>query len=63
MYNVSTTLLLFNIDLNVINILRGFKPVPDEEVMQLYGGTNHVPLHQVSGFYGKVSGGCLLMPA
>lgn len=22
--------------------------------MQLYGGSNHVPLHQVSGFYGKV---------
>lgn len=23
--------------------------------MQLYGGSNHVPLHQVSGFYGKVT--------
>lgn len=22
--------------------------------MKLYGGSNHVPLHQVSGFYGKV---------
>ncbi|XP_041952856.1 5'-nucleotidase domain-containing protein 2 isoform X1 [Alosa sapidissima] len=34
-------------------VYRGLKAVPDEEVMQLYGGTNHVPLHQVSGFYGK----------
>ncbi|KAG5837868.1 hypothetical protein ANANG_G00217590 [Anguilla anguilla] len=34
-------------------VYRGFSPVPDEEVLQLYGGTNHVPLHQVSGFYGK----------
>uniref|UniRef100_A0A4W4FL82 5'-nucleotidase domain containing 2 n=1 Tax=Electrophorus electricus TaxID=8005 RepID=A0A4W4FL82_ELEEL len=34
-------------------VYRGLKPVPDEEVMRLYGGSNHVPLHQVSGFYGK----------
>uniref|UniRef100_A0A3B4E529 5'-nucleotidase domain containing 2 n=1 Tax=Pygocentrus nattereri TaxID=42514 RepID=A0A3B4E529_PYGNA len=34
-------------------VYRGLKPVPDEEVMQLYRGSNHVPLHQVSGFYGK----------
>uniref|UniRef100_A0A8B9LNT7 5'-nucleotidase domain containing 2 n=1 Tax=Astyanax mexicanus TaxID=7994 RepID=A0A8B9LNT7_ASTMX len=34
-------------------VYRGLNPVPDEEVMQLYGGSNHVPLHQVSGFYGK----------
>ncbi|OCT67287.1 hypothetical protein XELAEV_18038572mg [Xenopus laevis] len=32
---------------------RGLKPVPDEEVMDLYQGTHHIPLHQVSGFYGK----------
>ncbi|KAJ3586123.1 hypothetical protein NHX12_012524 [Muraenolepis orangiensis] len=34
-------------------VYRGLKPVPDEEVVELYGGTNHVPLNQVSGFYGK----------
>uniref|UniRef100_A0A8C9WU13 5'-nucleotidase domain containing 2 n=1 Tax=Scleropages formosus TaxID=113540 RepID=A0A8C9WU13_SCLFO len=34
-------------------VYRGLRPVPDEEVLQLYGGTHHVPLHQVSGFYGK----------
>ncbi|KAG9340318.1 hypothetical protein JZ751_021765 [Albula glossodonta] len=34
-------------------VYRGLRPVPDEEVMELYGGTHHVPLHQVSGFYGK----------
>ncbi|XP_036389009.1 5'-nucleotidase domain-containing protein 2 isoform X2 [Megalops cyprinoides] len=34
-------------------VYKGLKPVPDEEVLQLYGGTHHVPLHQVSGFYGK----------
>uniref|UniRef100_A0A671N6W2 5'-nucleotidase domain-containing protein 2-like n=1 Tax=Sinocyclocheilus anshuiensis TaxID=1608454 RepID=A0A671N6W2_9TELE len=34
-------------------VYRGLKPVPDDEVMKLYGGSNHVPLHQVSGFYGK----------
>ncbi|XP_072277340.1 5'-nucleotidase domain-containing protein 2 [Pyxicephalus adspersus] len=32
---------------------RGLKPVPDEEVMELYGGTPHVPLFQMSDFYGK----------
>ncbi|KAA8590755.1 hypothetical protein FQN60_001698 [Etheostoma spectabile] len=31
----------------------GLSPVPDEEVLQLYGGTYHVPLQQDSGFYGK----------
>ncbi|MGH0134450.1 UNVERIFIED_CONTAM: hypothetical protein FKN15_013538 [Acipenser sinensis] len=31
----------------------GLKPVPDDEVIELYGGTHHIPLHQVSGFYGK----------
>uniref|UniRef100_A0A8C9TTL3 5'-nucleotidase domain containing 2 n=1 Tax=Scleropages formosus TaxID=113540 RepID=A0A8C9TTL3_SCLFO len=36
-------------------VLLGLRPVPDEEVLQLYGGTHHVPLHQVSGFYGKAS--------
>ncbi|XP_073456384.1 5'-nucleotidase domain-containing protein 2-like [Aquarana catesbeiana] len=34
-------------------VYRGLKPVPDEEVMELYQGTHHIPLHQVSGFYGK----------
>ncbi|KAJ1095337.1 hypothetical protein NDU88_000502 [Pleurodeles waltl] len=34
-------------------VYRGLKPVPDEEVMDLYQGTHHIPLHQVSGFYGK----------
>ncbi|XP_036386327.1 5'-nucleotidase domain-containing protein 2-like [Megalops cyprinoides] len=34
-------------------VYRGLKPVPDEEVLQLYHGTHHVPLHQDSGFYGK----------
>ncbi|KAK6303451.1 hypothetical protein J4Q44_G00259050 [Coregonus suidteri] len=34
-------------------VYRGLNPVPDEEVLRLYGGTHHVPLHQVSGFYGK----------
>uniref|UniRef100_A0A8C8ICG7 5'-nucleotidase domain containing 2 n=1 Tax=Oncorhynchus tshawytscha TaxID=74940 RepID=A0A8C8ICG7_ONCTS len=36
-------------------VYRGLNPVPDEEVLRLYGGTHHVPLQQVSGFYGKVS--------
>ncbi|XP_077139775.1 5'-nucleotidase domain-containing protein 2-like [Ranitomeya variabilis] len=34
-------------------VYRGLKPVPDEEVIELYQGTHHIPLHQVSGFYGK----------
>ncbi|MGH0130076.1 UNVERIFIED_CONTAM: hypothetical protein FKN15_040914 [Acipenser sinensis] len=34
-------------------VYRGLKPVPDDEVIELYGGTHHIPLHQVSGFYGK----------
>ncbi|KAM4610319.1 5'-nucleotidase domain-containing protein 2 [Polymixia lowei] len=34
-------------------VYRGLSAVPDEEVLQLFGGTHHVPLHQVSGFYGK----------
>lgn len=34
---------------------RGLKPVPDEEVLEMYDGTHHIPLHQASGFYGKVS--------
>uniref|UniRef100_A0A2K6QQ70 5'-nucleotidase domain containing 2 n=1 Tax=Rhinopithecus roxellana TaxID=61622 RepID=A0A2K6QQ70_RHIRO len=32
---------------------RGLQPVPDEEVIELYGGTQHIPLYQMSGFYGK----------
>ncbi|KAL0599972.1 5'-nucleotidase domain-containing protein 2 [Plecturocebus cupreus] len=32
---------------------RGLQPVPDEEVIELYGGTQHIPLYQTSGFYGK----------
>ena len=27
--------------------------MPDEEVIELYGGTQHIPLYQMSGFYGK----------
>uniref|UniRef100_A0A668A6Z9 5'-nucleotidase domain containing 2 n=1 Tax=Myripristis murdjan TaxID=586833 RepID=A0A668A6Z9_9TELE len=34
-------------------VYRGLSPVPDDEVLQLYGGTHHVPLQQDSGFYGK----------
>ncbi|XP_029520071.1 5'-nucleotidase domain-containing protein 2-like [Oncorhynchus nerka] len=34
-------------------VYRGLKPVPDDEVLELYGGTHHVPLQEVSGFYGK----------
>ncbi|XP_056240116.1 5'-nucleotidase domain-containing protein 2 [Seriola aureovittata] len=34
-------------------VYRGLSPVPDEEVLQLFGGTYHVPLQQDSGFYGK----------
>ncbi|XP_068997333.1 5'-nucleotidase domain-containing protein 2 [Embiotoca jacksoni] len=34
-------------------VYRGLSPVPDEEVLKLYGGTYHVPLQQDSGFYGK----------
>lgn len=33
---------------------RGLQPVPDDEVIDLYGGTQHIPLYQMSGFYGKV---------
>lgn len=39
---------------------RGLQPVPDEEVIDLYGGTQHIPLYQMSGFYGKVL--TLLLP-
>lgn len=28
--------------------------MPDEEVIELYGGTQHIPLYQMSDFYGKV---------
>lgn len=35
---------------------RGLTPLPDEEVLDLYGGTFHVPLQQDSGFYGKARG-------
>ena len=27
--------------------------MPDEEVTELYGGTQHIPLYQMSDFYGK----------
>lgn len=37
-----------------VDFVRGLKAVPDQEVLDLYGGTNHVPLQQASGFYGKV---------
>ncbi|XP_069592937.1 5'-nucleotidase domain-containing protein 2 isoform X1 [Ranitomeya imitator] len=32
---------------------RGLKPVPDNEVIDLYGGTPHIPLIEMSDFYGK----------
>ncbi|XP_066452421.1 5'-nucleotidase domain-containing protein 2 isoform X2 [Eleutherodactylus coqui] len=32
---------------------RGLKPVPDEEVIESYGGTPHIPLIEMSDFYGK----------
>ncbi|XP_062923666.1 5'-nucleotidase domain-containing protein 2-like isoform X3 [Mobula hypostoma] len=32
---------------------RGLNPVPDDEVLHMYEGTQHVPLHQMSDFYGK----------
>ncbi|XP_033875561.3 5'-nucleotidase domain-containing protein 2-like isoform X1 [Acipenser ruthenus] len=32
---------------------RGLTPVPDEEVIEMYGGTQHIPLYQMSDFYGK----------
>ncbi|KAL8212369.1 UNVERIFIED_CONTAM: 5'-nucleotidase domain-containing protein 2 [Gekko kuhli] len=32
---------------------QGLKPVPDEEVIEMYGGTQHIPLYQMSDFYGK----------
>ncbi|XP_034290143.1 5'-nucleotidase domain-containing protein 2-like [Pantherophis guttatus] len=34
-------------------VYRGLKPVPDDEVLEMYDGTHHIPLHQASGFYGK----------
>ncbi|XP_038627648.1 5'-nucleotidase domain-containing protein 2 [Tachyglossus aculeatus] len=34
-------------------VYRGLQPVPDEEVIELYGGTQHIPLYQLSDFYGK----------
>lgn len=61
-----TTHLKYQNTLFVIWFHRGLKPLPDEEVLQLYGGTYHVPLQQDSGFYGKVGrppclSGCLLL--
>ncbi|XP_048448654.1 5'-nucleotidase domain-containing protein 2-like, partial [Rhincodon typus] len=35
-------------------VYRGLSPVPDEEVFQMYDGTQHVPLHRMSDFYGKL---------
>ncbi|XP_070793142.1 5'-nucleotidase domain-containing protein 2 [Pituophis catenifer annectens] len=32
---------------------QGLNPVPDEEVIEMYGGTQHIPLYQMSDFYGK----------
>ncbi|MBN3308764.1 NT5D2 protein, partial [Amia calva] len=32
---------------------RGLQPVSDQEVIEMYGGTQHIPLHQMSDFYGK----------
>ncbi|XP_019720748.1 5'-nucleotidase domain-containing protein 2 [Hippocampus comes] len=34
-------------------VYRGLRPIPDEEVLKLYGGTYHIPLQLDSGFYGK----------
>ncbi|OPJ68483.1 hypothetical protein AV530_006114 [Patagioenas fasciata monilis] len=35
-------------------VYRGLEPVPDGEVIELYSGVQHIPLCQMSGFYGKV---------
>ncbi|XP_072102908.1 5'-nucleotidase domain-containing protein 2-like [Mobula birostris] len=35
------------------SVYRGLQPVPDDEVLAMYHGTHHIPLQQVSGFYGK----------
>ncbi|XP_039626165.1 5'-nucleotidase domain-containing protein 2-like isoform X1 [Polypterus senegalus] len=32
---------------------RGLQPVADEEVIEMYGGTKHIPLYHMSDFYGK----------
>ncbi|XP_063063962.1 5'-nucleotidase domain-containing protein 2-like [Engraulis encrasicolus] len=34
-------------------VYRGLRAVPDEEVLQMYQGTYHLPLNHLSGFYGK----------
>ncbi|XP_072928802.1 5'-nucleotidase domain-containing protein 2-like isoform X3 [Hemitrygon akajei] len=34
-------------------VYRGLSPVPDDEVLHMYDGTQHVPLHRMSDFYGK----------
>ncbi|KAK2539877.1 hypothetical protein Q9233_001581 [Columba guinea] len=32
---------------------RGLQTVPDEDVIELYSGMQHIPLYQMSDFYGK----------
>uniref|UniRef100_A0A4W3ICX4 5'-nucleotidase domain containing 2 n=1 Tax=Callorhinchus milii TaxID=7868 RepID=A0A4W3ICX4_CALMI len=34
-------------------VYRGLSPMPDEEVIEMYEGTQHIPLHEMSDFYGK----------
>lgn len=40
-------------ELKLIMFSRGLSVVPDEEVIAMYDGS-HVPLEQMSDFYGKV---------
>lgn len=40
-------------ELKLVVFSRGLSVVPDEEVIAMYDGS-HVPLEQMSDFYGKV---------
>ena len=39
---------------SAVSVFRGLHPVPDEEVIAMYDGI-HVPLENMSDFYGKVN--------
>lgn len=43
----------FTFELKLTLLSRGLSVVPDEEVIAMYDGS-HVPLEQMSDFYGKV---------
>lgn len=43
----------FTFELKLMLFSRGLSVVPDEEVIAMYDGS-HVPLEQMSDFYGKV---------